>query len=176
MHIALYARVSTRNKDQNRDTQPYPFLELCRQSVWTEVTEYVDLASVTKVKNRAAWSRLLEDARGKKVDLISVGRMEQAFRSVLYAAQTFENLKDWNVGLKTYQDSWMDTTDPKGEMMSYITIAYAQVEKSLIAERVNAGMDRSARQGQQVGQPKVEDNPMQAQKLRQAGHQNWANR
>lgn len=168
MRIALYARVSTRDKDQTPDTQLYPLREFCHQSGWADVTEYVDLASATDVKNRTAWSQLLEDARHKKVDLIIVWRMDRAFRSVLHAAQTLENLKGWHVGIKSYQESWMDTTNPMGEMMYYITIAYAQLEKSLIAERVKAGMDRAQRQGKQVGRPKVQDNPVRAQKLRQA--------
>jgi len=168
MRIVLYARVSTRDKGQTPDTQLYLFREFCYQNGWADVTEYVDLASATDVKNRTAWSQLLEDARHKKVDLIIVWRMDRAFRSVLQAAQTLENLKGWHVGIKSYQESWMDTTNPMGEMMYYITIAYAQLEKSLIAERVKARMDRSARQGKQRGRSKVQDDPVRAQKLHQA--------
>ena len=165
MRIALYARVSTRDKDQTPDTQLYPLREFCRQSGWTDVTEYVDLASATDLKRRVAWNQLLEDARHKKVDLIIVWRMDRAFRSVLHAAQTLESLKLWNVGLKSYQEAWLDTTSPMGEMMYYITIAYAQLEKSLIAERVKAGMDRAQRQGKALGRPRVAEDPKIARKL-----------
>ncbi len=168
MRVAIYARVSTRDKDQTPDTQLYPLREFCRQSGWSDVTEYVDLASATDVKNRTAWNQLLEDARHKKVDLIIVWRMDRAFRSVLHAAQTLESLKSWHVAIKSYQESWMDTTNPMGEMMYYITIAYAQLEKSLIAERVKAGMDRAQRQGKSLGRPKVAEDPKIARKLNQA--------
>ena len=115
------------------------------------ITEYVDHASATDLKHRTAWHRLLEAARLHQIDVIIVWRMDRAFRSVLHAAQTLEQLKHWGVGLKSQQEAWLDTTSPMGEMMYYITIAYAQLEKSLISERVKAGMDRAKRQGKAVG-------------------------
>lgn len=168
MRIALYARVSTRDKEQNLDTQLYPLRDFCHANQWADVAEYVDQASATDFKRRTAWHGLLEDARMRKIDLIIVWRMDRAFRSVLHAAQTLENLKRWNVGLKSYQEAWLDTTSPMGEMMYYITIAYAQLEKSLIAERVKAGMDRAKKEGKSIGRPRVTDDPKREKKLTQA--------
>jgi DNA invertase Pin-like site-specific DNA recombinase len=53
-------------------------------------------------------------------------------------------------------------------MMYYITIAYAQLERSLISERVKAEMERAKREGKQIGRPRVTDDPKRARKLRQA--------
>ena len=95
--------------------------------------------------------------------------MDRVFRSVLHATQTLEQLKHWGVGLKSHQEAWLDTTTPMGEMMMYyITIAYAQLEKSLIAARVKAGMDRAKREGKQIGRPRIDTDPVRAQALRQA--------
>lgn len=72
-----------------------------------------------------------------------VWRMDRAFRSVLDAAQALECLRTWRVGLRSYQEPWLDTTSPFGEALYYITVAYVQLERNLIAERVKAGMDRA---------------------------------
>jgi len=159
MRIALYARVSTRDKDQNPETQFLPLREYAATRADDTVTEYVDTASATDLKHRTAWQRLLDDARHRKIDVVIVWRMDRAFRSVLHAAQTLESLKQWGVGLKSYQEAWLDTTTPMGEMMYYITIAYAHLEKNIISERVKAGMDRAQRQGKAVGPRKITDDP-----------------
>ncbi len=168
MRIALYARVSTRDKDQNPETQLVPLREYVQTQVGNIVTEYVDQASATDLLHRTAWHRLMDDARLHKIDVIIVWRMDRAFRSVLHAAQTLEHLKHWGIGLKSHQEAWLDTTSHLGEMMYYITIAYAQLEKFLIAERVKAGMDRAKREGKPIGRPKLTDDPRQAHRLRQA--------
>ena len=170
MRIALYARVSTRDKDQNPETQLLPLREYTQSREGDIVTEYVDQASATDLNHRTAWNHLMDDARVHKVDVIIVWRMDRAFRSVLHAAQTLEQLKHWGVGLKSHQEAWLDTTTPMGEMMYYITIAYAQLEKSLIAERVRAGMDRAKREGKAIGRPKIADDPKRARKLQEAIH------
>lgn len=107
----------------------------------------MDHASATDLKHRTAWHRFLEVVWLHQVDGIIVGRLDRAVWSVLHAAQTREPLKHWGVGLKSLQEAKWDTTSPMGEMMYDITMAYAQLEKSLISERVKAGIDHAKRQG-----------------------------
>ncbi len=44
-------------------------------------------------------------------------------------------------------------------MLFHITVGYAQLERSIIAERVRAGMDRARRQGRTLGRPRAEERP-----------------
>jgi DNA invertase Pin-like site-specific DNA recombinase len=83
--------------------------------------------------------------------------MDRAFRSVLDAATTLERLRTWGVGLRSFSEPWLDTTSPFGEALYYITVAYAQLERGILRERVKAGMDRARRQGKQIGRPRVMD-------------------
>ena len=53
----------------------------------------------------------------------------------------------------------MDTTSPFGEALYYITVAYAQLERGILRERVKAGMDRARKQGHRIGRPRVSDRP-----------------
>jgi len=53
-----------------------------------------------------------------------VWRLDRVFRSVLDAAQTLERLRAWRIGLRSYQEPWLDTTSPFEEALNYITVAY----------------------------------------------------
>jgi DNA invertase Pin-like site-specific DNA recombinase len=151
----MYVRVSTDDKGQNLDTQRIPLREFCAAQGWAEVTEYADEASATDLRGRVQWRRLLDEGSKRKVDLVLVWRLDRAFRSVLDAAQTLERLRAWGVGLRSYQEPWLDTTSPFGEALYYITVAYAQLERGILRERVKAGMDRAKREGKHVGRPSV---------------------
>ena len=123
------------------------------------VNEYVDQASASDQLRRIAWRKLLDEAAKRKIDMVLVWRMDRAFRSVLDAANTLERFRAWGVGLRSYQEPWLDTTSPFGEALYYITVAYAQLERGILAERTKAGMDRARRQGKHVGRPPVTARP-----------------
>lgn len=166
MRVALYARVSTTDKDQNPETQLLPLREFVAAQSWIVAGEYVDHASATDLRGRKAWRHLLDDAAKRRVDLVLVWRLDRAFRSVHEAANTLERLRGWRVGLRSYSEPWLDTTSPFGEALYYITVAYAQLERGIIAERVRAGMDRARRQGKHVGRPPVLNGDLDALWLR----------
>jgi DNA invertase Pin-like site-specific DNA recombinase len=157
MKVGIYARVSTSDRDQNPETQLVPLREFLQAQGGESYGEYVDWASATDLAHRFQWHQLLGDASTRKFDLLLVWRMDRAFRSVLDAANTLERLRTWGVGLRSYSEPWLDTTSPFGEALYYITVAYAQLERGILRERVKAGMDRARRQGRQIGRPKVID-------------------
>ena len=157
MKVALYARVSTSDKDQDPETQALPLREFVKAQGWETFREYTDQAPATDLVHRMQWRELLDDASKKKFDLLLVWRMDRAFRSVLDAATTLERLRNWGVGLRSYSEPWLDTTSPFGEALYYITVAYAQLERGILGERVKAGMERAARQGKKIGRPRVTD-------------------
>jgi DNA invertase Pin-like site-specific DNA recombinase len=157
MKVCLYARVSTSDKDQDPLTQLLPLREFVKAQSWETYHEYIDYAPATDITHRTAWKDLLEDASQRKFDILLVWRMDRAFRSVLDAATTLERLRTWKVGLRSYSEPWLDTTSPFGEALYYITMAYAQLERGILRERVKAGMDRARAQGHQIGRPRVMD-------------------
>lgn len=162
MRIALYARVSTRDKDQNPETQ----LRQLRERVDdgdVVVGEYVDLASADDLRGRRRWRELLDLAARRRCDLILVWRLDRAFRSVLDGASTLERLRTCGCGLRSLQEPWIDTTNPMGEALYHITIAWAQLEKRTLIERTRAGMERARSDGKPIGRPRrrvaLEDDP-----------------
>jgi putative DNA-invertase from lambdoid prophage Rac len=157
MKACLYARVSTADKDQNPLTQLLPMREFVVAQSWEMLNEYVDHAPATDLLHRTAWKELLEDAAKRRFDILLVWRMDRAFRSVLDAATTLERLRTWGIGLRSYSEPWLDTTSPFGEALYYITVAYAQLERGILRERVKAGMARAKAQGHRIGRPRVMD-------------------
>jgi len=157
MKVALYARVSTNDKDQNPETQLLALREFIEAQDWEAFKEYIDHAPATDLLHRTSWRALLDDASKRRFDFLLVWRMDRAFRSVLDAATTLERLRTWGVGLRSYSEPWLDTTSPFGEALYYITVAYAQLERGILRERVRAGMDRARRQGVKIGRPRVTD-------------------
>ena len=157
MKVAIYARVSTSDKDQDPETQLVALRDFVRAQEWKTFREYVDKAPATDLAHRIAWRELLDAAARKRFDLLLLWRMDRGFRSVLDAATTLERLRAWGVGLRSFTEPWLDTTSPFGEALYYITVAYAQLERGILRERVKAGMDRARRQGKRIGRPRVTD-------------------
>lgn len=151
--VALYVRVSTNDRDQDPDTQLLPLRDFASSQRLNVVGEFVDHAPATDQRARRAWRDLLDEAARRRVDLVLVWRIDRAFRSVLDAATTLERLRAWGVGLRSYTEPWLDTTSPFGEALYYITAAYAQLERGILAERVRAGMARARKQGKHLGRP-----------------------
>jgi DNA invertase Pin-like site-specific DNA recombinase len=157
MNVGIYARVSTTDKDQNPETQLLPLREFCRAQGWTVAGEYVDHAPATDLRGRRAWRRLLDLAGTRRIDVILVWKLDRAFRSVLDAANTVDQLRRWGCGLRSYSEPWLDTsgTSPVANLMFTIMTGFAEFERSLIAERVRAGMARAKQQGRHVGRPRA---------------------
>ena len=155
MRAALYGRVETSDKEQNPQTQLLPLREFVRAQGWETHREYIDEAPATDLAHRFQWRQLLEDGSKRRFDLVLVWRMDRAFRSVLDAATTLERLRTWGVGLRSYTEPWLDTTSPFGEALYYITVAYAQLERGILRERVKAGMERARKEGRRIGRPRV---------------------
>jgi DNA invertase Pin-like site-specific DNA recombinase len=155
MRIGLYARVCTSDKDQNPDTQLLPLREFVQAQGWQTAGEFVDHASATDLRSRTQWQAVLQAASRRKIDLVLVWKLDRAFRSVLHASQTLEQLRRWGVGLRSYTEPWADTTSAQGELVFNLLTTFAQFERSLIAERVKAGMARAKKQGKRLGRPRA---------------------
>jgi DNA invertase Pin-like site-specific DNA recombinase len=157
MRVGIYARVSTTDKEQDPTTQLLPLREFAQAQGWDVQGEYVDYASATDLRGRREWRRLLDLAAKRRVDVVLCWKLDRCFRSVKDAADTLAQLRAWKVGLRSYTESMIDTssTSPWGELLFNLLAAFSQFERSLIAERVRAGMARAKKQGKALGRPRI---------------------
>jgi DNA invertase Pin-like site-specific DNA recombinase len=156
MRVGLYARVSTRDKDQDPEAQLQPMRDYAAARGWS-VTEYVDHASAADMRGRTAWARLLDDARRRRVDQVMTWKLDRGFRSVLHCLRTLEDFEHHQLGFSCLTQPGIDTTSATGRLMLTILAAVAEFERELIAERVKEGMANAKRKGTRLGRPAAAD-------------------
>ncbi len=150
MKVAIYARVSTDDKAQDPDSQLYALREFCMRAEWEVVEEYVDRARAKDFKHRIAWALLLKDARQRNFKVVLVFKLDRAFRSV---RECCNQTHEWDaMGIKFVASSQdIDTTTPMGQYFLHNLAAVAELESSLISDRVKSGIARTRAQGNRYG-------------------------
>ncbi len=156
MRVAIYARVSTIDKNQDPETQLLPLRDYCKAQGWEIYKEYIDTASALDIAHRTAWREMLDNAAKKKFSVVLVFKLDRAFRSVKHMHDTLYTWEVLGIAFKSLCEQF-DTSTAIGRLLLNLLAALAEFELELIRERVKAGMDRAARQGKKIGRPKVTD-------------------
>ncbi len=146
---ALYLRVST--VDQNLDTQLHDLRAMAEQRGLQIVEEYTDRISGAKAK-RPGLDQMMADARHGKFDVVLVWAFDRLARSVRHFLEVLDELNHLEVEFVSFREN-VDTGGPLGRAMVIIVGAIAELERSLIIERVRAGMRRARLEGQRLGRP-----------------------
>ena len=154
--IAVYARVSTSDKDQDPETQLMALRDFVAAKGWEVYRVYVDRAPANDLAHRTAWRELLDDAARKRFTLVLVFKLDRAFRSVKHMHDTLAAWEMAGVGFQSMREQF-DTQTAIGRLLLNVLGALAEFELELIRERVKAGMDRARRQGKRIGRPRVTD-------------------
>ena len=146
---ALYLRVST--LDQHPETQLHDLRGLAAQRGYEIVEEYTDRISGAKAK-RPGLDEMLADARRGKFDVVLVWAFDRLARSVRHFLEVLDELNHLEIAFASFREQ-VDTGGPLGRAMIVIIGAIAELERSLIIERVRAGMRRARLEGQRLGRP-----------------------
>jgi DNA invertase Pin-like site-specific DNA recombinase len=165
MRVGLYARVSTRDKDQDPELQLQPMREYAAARGWRTL-EYVDRASAGDMAGRTAWRQLLKDGRHRRIDHVMAWKLDRPFRSTLHCLRTLEELDHRGVGFSCLTQE-IDTTSPTGRLLLTILAAVAEFERGLISERVREGMVNARRKGARIGRPTAIARPEVASQLKE---------
>ena len=152
MRIAIYARVSTRDKDQNPETQLLALRGHAQAQGWEVYREYVDQASALDMRGRVAWRELLKDAQVHRFDCVLVLRLDRAFRSVADLHRTLEAWQVPGVEFVSLREGF-DTKTAAGRLVMNFLASFAEFELSLIKERIADGLARARSEGKRLGRP-----------------------
>jgi DNA invertase Pin-like site-specific DNA recombinase len=156
--VALYARVSTRDRNQDPEVQLVPMREHARSRGWL-ASEYVDLAGASDFTRRLAWKRLLDDARHRRLDGIAVWKLDRGFRSTIECLRTLEDWQCRGVAFVCVSQPEIDTSTPIGRLLLAVLAAIGEFERDLIRERVRDGLDNARRKGVRIGRPPALERP-----------------
>ena len=152
MRCALYARVSTRDKDQTPETQLVALRQYVEAHGLTVQGEYVDQASARDLRGRTRWRDLLRQAHKGGIDVVLVTRLDRAFRSAKDTYDNLDQLARCNVGFMATTQP-IDTTTSTGKLLLGMLAVVAEFEGDLIKDRINEGLARRRGEGKPMGRP-----------------------
>jgi len=140
----LYARVSKADQSQNPNVQIEPLRKYADALGYEIVDTYIDYVSGGSA-NRPQFQMMLKDARLRKFNMVLVWALDRFSREGINSTLSYiKKLGDNQVGLKSLQESWLDTSD-RGMTQLLIAIFswVAEQERIRISERTKAGLARS---------------------------------
>lgn len=149
--VALYIRNSTNEDRQNPQTQINPLIKRCESNGWSYEV-FQEFASGAK-ESRPELDKMLTRIRAGDFDKVMVWRLDRLGRSLKHLLQLIEEFKNKGVKFISLTEGF-DTSTPQGQLFFSIAGAFAQFERALIQERVNAGLDRAREEGKTLGRPR----------------------
>ncbi len=153
MRAALYARVSTVGNGQSPAMQLRELREYCEHRGWSIAGEYVDQGISGAKETRPELDKLMADAGRRRFDAVVVWKFDRFARSVTHLLRALDTFRALGVEFVSLSES-LDTSTPAGRMVFTVLGAVAELERSLIAERVRAGLRNARAKGKTLGRPK----------------------
>jgi DNA invertase Pin-like site-specific DNA recombinase len=165
--VALYARVSTLN-GQDPEMQLSELREYASRRGWIISCEYVDQGVSGSKESRPELNQLMSDAHRRKFDAVLVWKIDRFGRSLKHLVNALADLCSYGVAFVSFRDN-LDLSTPSGRLMFQIIGAMAEFERSLIQERVRAGLRNARAKGKRFGRPRIEIDATRVAELRRDG-------
>jgi putative DNA-invertase from lambdoid prophage Rac len=168
VRVAIYARVST--SDQNCESQLRELREYVARRGWQVAGEYVDVGWSGKLASRPELNRLMSDARLRRFDATAVWKLDRWGRSLIHGIQSIQELVSIGVRfIAITQNIDTDESNPMSRFMLQILMAFSEMEREMIRERVTAGVRNAKRKGVQLGRKRVVFDRSKAMEMHEAG-------
>jgi DNA invertase Pin-like site-specific DNA recombinase len=136
---------------------------------WTVAGEYIDAGVSGAKDSRPELNRLMADAHKRRFDVVAVWKFDRFARSVSHLLRALDTFRVLGIEFVSLSES-LDTATPAGRMVFTVLGAVAELERSLIAERVRAGLRNARANGKQLGRPRVAVDTARIGRLRAQGH------
>lgn len=168
MNIALYTRVSTRDR-QDVGNQLRQLRDFCRTQGWTIVHEFAD--EVTgKHSDRENFQQMFCAASRRQFDCVLFWSLDRFSREGAYESlQHLQRLTSYGVGYKSFTEQYLDSCGLFRDAVISILATIAKQERIRLSERTIAGLERAKAQGRVGGRPRVICNREKILSLRREG-------
>jgi DNA invertase Pin-like site-specific DNA recombinase len=166
--VAIYARVSTTNHGQDVKVQTRDLEQFAQARGWQLIDSYLDTGISGSKDSRPQLNRLMADAYKRRFDVVVVWRFDRFARSVSHLLRALETFNALGIAFVSLSEQ-MDTTTPAGKMIFTVLGAVAELERSLIVERVKAGLRNARAKGQRLGRPPKHLDTVKIATLRKQG-------
>jgi len=168
MRVALYGRVSTLNHGQDVEVQLRELRQFVQSRGWTIAGEYVDNGVSGAKDSRPELNRLMADSGRRRFDAVAVWRFDRFARSTSHLLRALEQFRSLGIDFISFSEN-VDTSTPTGKMIFTVLGAVAELERSLIAERVRSGLRNARAKGKRLGRPVVTVDSGKVRSLRASG-------
>ena len=172
MRAAIYARVSTNGNGQAPEMQTRELQEYCQRRGWIIAGEYVDIGISGTKEKRPELDRLMADAHRRRFDAVVVWKFDRFAQSVSHLLRALETFKAQGIEFVSFSEQ-LDASTPAGKMVFTVLGAVAELERSLIVERVKAGLRNARAKGRRLGRPRLRIDSARIVALRRAGR-SWS--
>jgi DNA invertase Pin-like site-specific DNA recombinase len=154
VRVALYCRVSSEDqkKKKNVDMQLLDLRRYCEQRDFRIYKEYSDEGISGTKDRRPALDELMADAQKRRFDIVLVWRFDRFARSTKHLIIALEEFRQLGIDFISYQEN-IDTSSPLGKAIFTIVSAIAELERSILIERVKSGLRRRKEKGLKLGPP-----------------------
>ena len=166
VRCGLYLRVSTDN--QIPDLQRRELVEFCARRGWEIVATYEDIGVSGSKDSRPELNRLMADAQKRRFDAVVVWKFDRFARSVSHLLRALDTFRVLGIEFVSLSES-LDTATPAGRMVFTVLGAVAELERSLTAERVRAGMKSAKARGVRLGRQVIQIDSETVRRLRSEG-------
>jgi DNA invertase Pin-like site-specific DNA recombinase len=167
--VALYARVSTKDKRQDTANQLEQLRQFAATQRWNVVHEYVDRAT-GKHSDREQFQCLFADASQRQFDVVLFWSLDRFSREgVRETLNHLERLDSYGVGYRSFTEQYLDSCGIFKDAVLAILAVIAKQERVRLSERTLAGLARARKEGRVGGRPKVVCDRVKVQRLHQAG-------
>jgi len=172
MRVAIYARVSTRDKGQDPENQVYQLREFAEKhgTVYKVFTEEVSGGK----SDRSEFKQMLLEAYQKKFDLVVFWRLDRFSREgALPTLKYLKELRDHGVNYKSFTEPYLDSLGPFGDVIVSMLATIAAQDLIKISENTKAALAKKQAAGVKLGAPsKGEEVIAQARELKGEGKSN----
>jgi len=151
MRVGIYARVSTLI-GQSPEMQLAELREYAARRGWEVYAEYVDSGVSGSKESRPELNRLMADAHRRHFDVVLCWKVDRFGRSLKHLVNSLADLDSYGIAFVSLRDN-LDLSTPSGRLMFQIIGAMAEFERSLIQERVRAGLRNAKLKGKTLGRP-----------------------
>jgi DNA invertase Pin-like site-specific DNA recombinase len=153
--VGFYLRVSTGS--QSVENQRLELAKVAEQRGWEVVEIYSDngISGSKGREHRPAFARLAKDAAAGKLDMVAAWSIDRIGRSLGHLVEFMDELREQGVGIYLHQQQ-VDTSTAAGRAFLQMAGVFAEFERSIIVERIHAGLNRARAKGKRLGRKPVD--------------------
>src|SRR6516164_10249508 len=167
--VAIYARVSTRDKGQEVENQLRQLREFSASQGWAIYREFID-HETGSTNDRTAFQTMFNDASKRKFDVVLFWALDRLSREgVLETLRHLNRLSSYGVGYRSFTEQYFDSCGIFKDAVISILATIAKQERIRLSERTKAGLAQARRNGRRIGRPRLNVQSSEIARLRASG-------